>query len=108
MVGFVEVSDQPVTGWQQMRKRDPEMDTDGGGVFQVKKGGSLVIKPAANRRGSNMDDLACGSVGHAMAFQHGASDAFGTNHIGPGEVDFLFHGAPPAGARARGRDDCQI
>lgn len=107
MVGFVEVSDQPVTGWQQMRERDPEMDTDGG-VFQVKKGGSLVIKPAANRRGSYMDDLACGSVGHAMAFQHGASDAFGTNHIGPGEVDFLFHGAHPAGARARGRDDCQI
>ncbi|MNT79693.1 hypothetical protein D3C72_2190560 [compost metagenome] len=91
-----------------MRERDPEMDTDGGGMFQVKKGGSLVIKPAANRRGGNMDDLACGSVGHAMAFQHGASDAFCTNHIGTGEVDFLFHGAPPAGARARGRDDCQI
>lgn len=107
-VGFVECADKPVTGWEQIGNGDPEMDADGRGMFKVKKGGRLVIQPAANRRGGNMDHLASGSVGHAMAFQHSTRDALCENNVGSGEVGFLVHGAPPVGARARGRDDCQI
>jgi len=105
------VSNQPVTRGEQVRDRNPEMDTDSGSMLKIEKGAGLVIQPAANRSRRHINDLACGTVREAMPFEHGFGGAFCTNHIGlggPGWICFSFHGAPPAGARARGHGDCQI
>lgn len=111
LVAYLMVSNKPIAGGENVRDRNPEMDTDSGSVLKIEKGAGLVIQPAANSSRRHINDLACGTVREAMPFQHGFGGAFCANHIGPGgpgRICFSFHGAPPAGARARGHGDCQI
>ncbi len=64
------VSHQPVARRQQVSYGDPEVNADRRRMQKKEKAAALVIQPAANSRGSDIDQPAGCDVGQAMISEH--------------------------------------